>query len=184
MSDALGEAAGEIGMTPVTGILPAGTYEVERLVDSVVVERVKRRASMTVTTLGGLQLALPELALGMGDALVLEDGRLIEIVLASEPLLEVREPDGTELARLAWRLGDRHIPVEILPKRLRVVHSESAEALLRGLGAAFRAIEAPFQPEGGAYRAHVAHIHDHVPGSEGHHARDVSPSNGAAGSSP
>jgi len=62
-------------------------------------------------------------------------------------------PDLGALARLAWRLGDRHIPVQILPKRLRVSRDPIAEAVLRRFGVVPVAIEAPFEPEGGAYRS-------------------------------
>src|SRR5258707_137980 len=104
-----------------------------------------------------VELDLPSPAmLRMGDALVLDDGRLIEVIAEAEPLLEVREADVGKLARLAWQLGDRHLPVQILPKRLRLARDAAAEALLVRLGVRAIAIEAPFEPEGGAYRVSPA----------------------------
>jgi len=68
----------------------------------------------------------------------------------------------TALARLAWHLGDRHVPVQLFPNRLRVRRDAAIEALLARLGAKTVAIEAPFDPEGGAYLASAhGHRHDH-----------------------
>lgn len=109
----------------------------------------------------------------MGDALVLDDTRLVEVVAEAEPLLEVRLTDMGKLARLAWQLGDRHIAVQILPKRLRVSRDSVAEELLRRLGVKAIAIEAPFEPEGGAYQVGSATGHDHEHHDHAHdHAHD------------
>jgi len=99
------------------------------------------------------------------DRLLLDDGRVVEIVARPEKLIEVRAADVTELARLAWILGDRHIPVEVSERRLRVRYDAATEKLLRAQGARITSIEAPFEPEGGAYapsnQGH-AHGHDHA----------------------
>ena len=103
-------------------------------------------------------------AMRTDDALVLEDGRLVAVVAAAEPLCEVRVADLSALARLAWHLGDRHIAVEVLPNRLRARRTPEVESLLAALGAKVAAIEAPFEPEGGAYAVshdHDAHDHEH-----------------------
>jgi urease accessory protein len=77
------------------------------------------------------------------------------------------------LARLAWHLGDRHVPVQIMERKLRLKRDESIEALLQSLGAKVVAIEAPFEPEGGAYEVaaggHHHHDHDHHHGHDHHH---------------
>lgn len=125
----------------------------------------------------GLRLALdlPEpVLLRMGDALELDDGRRIEVVAEPEPLLEVRAADLVALARIAWALGDRHVPVQVLPNRLRLRPDSALERMLVRLGARIAPIEAPFDPEGGAYAAHVhaGHAHgDHCAHHEheGHH---------------
>jgi urease accessory protein len=80
-------------------------------------------------------------------------------VAAPEPLIEVRAVDVAVLARLAWHLGDRHVPVQILPNRIRAQHDPAIETLLKSLGAKVTMIDAPFEPEGGAYAS--AHGHDH-----------------------
>jgi urease accessory protein len=100
-----------------------------------------------------------------GDALVLEDGRLVEVVAAPEPLLEIRGADPQHLVRVAWHLGNRHLPTQIMPKGLRIRRDHVIEAMVRGLGARVIEIEAPFDPEGGAYAGggHAqAQAHDHA----------------------
>ena len=97
-------------------------------------------------------------ALRSGDALVLEDLRLIEVVAAPEPLLEIRGSDPLHLHRVAWHLGNRHLPTQIMPKALRIRRDHVIERLVRGLGARVTEIEAPFDPEGGAY-ADSGHAH-------------------------
>lgn len=159
-------------MPRVTTVLAAGSYDAAGVADSVILNRAQRQAAHgTFTAVSGasieLDLRSPAM-LRMGDALVLEDGRLVEVVAEAEPLLEVREADVGRLARLAWQLGDRHIPLQILPKRVRMSRDPTAEALLRRLGATPVAIEAPFEPEGGAYRV-AAHPHRHDDHDHAHH---------------
>src|ERR1700710_1605442 len=80
-------------------------------------DRHRRRMAMTGTR--GLEFLLDlenAVALRGGDALVLDDGRLVEVVAAAEPLLEIRGADPQHLVRLAWHLGNRHLPTEIIGK--------------------------------------------------------------------
>ena len=143
-------------------------------------DRHRRRMAMTATR--GLEFLLDlenAVALRGGDALVLDDGRLIEVVAAPEPLLEIRCNDPHHLVRVAWHLGNRHLPTQITAKGLRIRRDHVIEAMVKGLGARVIEIEAPFDPEGGAYAggAH-GHAHEelaHHPGHEGHdhdHAHD------------
>jgi urease accessory protein len=133
-------------------------------------DRHRRRMAMTGTR--GLEFLLDlenAVALRGGDALVLEDGRLIEVVAAPEPLIEIRGSDPHHLVRVAWHLGNRHLPTQITAKGLRIRRDHVIEAMVKGLGARVIEIEAPFDPEGGAYaesHAHAEHgsAHDH-----GHH---------------
>lgn len=104
------------------------------------------------------------------DLLELEDGRLIEVVAAPEPLVEARATDVAALARLAWHLGDRHVPVQVLPNRIRAQRDPAVEALLTSLGVKVAQIEAPFEPEGGAYAPVQAHDHAHNHGHDHDHA--------------
>jgi urease accessory protein len=143
-------------------------------------DRHRRRMAMTGTR--GLEFLLDlesATALRGGDALVLEDGRLVEVVAAPEPLVEIRGVDPLHLVRLAWHLGNRHLPTQIVPKGLRVRRDHVIEAMVKGLGARVIEIEAPFDPEGGAYAGHAnaseSHSHEHAahPASHdhGHHHR-------------
>jgi urease accessory protein len=110
------------------------------------------------------------LTLRTDDVLVLDDGSAVEVVAEVEPLLEVRA-EFPVLARLAWMLGDRHVPVEIMPNRLRLRRDPALEALLSLAGGKVRAIDAPFSPEGGAYAVGEA-AHDHHDHGHGHHHHD------------
>lgn len=145
----------------------------EAAADTVVLDfddRHRRRMAMTGTR--GLEFLLDleeAIALRGGDALVLEDGRLIEVVAAPEPLVEIRGADPHHLVRIAWHLGNRHLPTQIAGKGLRIRRDHVIEDMVRGLGARVIAIEAPFDPEGGAYASggHAGHSHDHH--DHGHH---------------
>jgi urease accessory protein len=118
---------------------------------------------------GKFEIALATPArLHTDDALLLDDGCLVEVVAAPEPLIEARAGDIAGLARLAWHLGDRHVPVQMLVNRIRARREPAIEALLVSLGAKLATIEAPFEPEGGAYAATHAHDHDHGH-AHGHH---------------
>jgi urease accessory protein len=129
-------------------------------------DRHRRRMAMTGTR--GLEFLLDlenAVALRGGDALVLEDGRLIEVVAAPEPLAEIRCNDPHHLVRVAWHLGNRHLPTQIMGKGLRIRRDHVIEAMVKGLGARVIEIEAPFDPEGGAY---AGGGHAHAPESDPH----------------
>ena len=121
----------------------------------------RHRRRMVMTSTRGLEFLLDlenAVALRGGDALVLEDGRLIEVVAAPEPLIEIRCNDPLHLVRVGWHLGNRHLPTQIMAKGLRIRRDHVIEAMVKGLGARVIEIEAPFDPEGGAY-AGGGHAH-------------------------
>lgn len=146
----------------------------EQAADTVVLDfddRHRRRLVMRGTR--GLEFLLDleaAVALRGGDALVLQDGRLIEIVAAPEPLAEIRCKDAHHLVRVAWHLGNRHLPTQITGKGLRIRRDHVIEAMVRGLGARVIEIEAPFDPEGGAYADGQAHATGSAHGHHDHHA--------------
>ncbi|WP_082364052.1 urease accessory protein UreE [Rhodopseudomonas sp. AAP120] len=147
----------------------------EPAADSVVLafdDRHRRRMAMTGTR--GLEFLLDlehAVALRGGDALVLDDGRLIEVVAAPEPLLEIRGRDPLHLVRLAWHLGNRHLPTQIMAKALRIRRDHVIADMVKGLGGKVLEIDAPFDPEGGAYApAHDSGAHSHH--DHGHHGHD------------
>jgi urease accessory protein len=92
-----------------------------------------------------------------GDALALDDGRLVEVGAAAEPLLEVRG----ELPRLAWHIGNRHTPCQVLADRLVIRRDHVLADMLGRLGAELAETEGPFRPEGGAYGHGRTHGHEH-----------------------
>ena len=123
-------------------------------------QRWRRR--ITLTTKGGetFLLDLPQAqVLRGGDALILEDGRLITVEAAGEDLLEVKATPTVSLARLAWHLGNRHTPTAIEDNRILVRKDHVLADMLRRLGADVSDVIAPFDPEGGAYA--TGHAHDH-----------------------
>jgi urease accessory protein len=141
--------------------------------DSIVLaydDRHRRRMAMTGT--GGLEFLLDlaeATSLRGGDALVLEDGRLVEVVAAAEPLLEIRCADALHLARIAWHLGNRHLQTQLLAKCVRIRRDHVIAEMVTRLGARVREIEAPFDPEGGAYgEASAHHDHHHRHGDDHH----------------
>jgi urease accessory protein len=143
-------------------------------------DRHRRRMAMTGTR--GLEFLLDlenAVALRGGDALVLDDGRLIEVIAAPEPLVEIRGVDPHHLVRVAWHLGNRHLPTQITGKGLRIRRDHVIEAMVQGLGARIIEIEAPFDPEGGAY-ADAGHASEHGYAHE-HHAHDHHGANDHAG---
>ena len=143
-------------------------------IDSVILKTDQRRlqtAHLTGVNGTAIGLMLPEpVFLRNGDALELDDGSFVDVVVEAEPLVEIRGKDLTHLARLAWHLGDRHVPVQMLNNRIRMRRDAALEALLESLGARLIVIEAPFDPEGGAYASRVAHDHHH--GHDHHHHHD------------
>jgi urease accessory protein len=142
--------------------------------DSIVLDyddRHRRRMAMTATKGLAFLLDLPGvMSLRSGDALVLEDGRLVEVVAAPEPLLEIRCTDPLQLTRIAWHLGNRHVPVQVLARSLRIRRDHVLAEMAAQLGARVLEIEAPFDPEGGAY-ASAADAHHHR-GHDHHHHHD------------
>jgi urease accessory protein len=152
-------------------VVDAGHRDGRPVVDTVILDyaqRSCRKAIVTGVKETRINIDLHEPArLRTDDLLLLDDGGLIEVVAAAEPLIEVRAVDVAALARLAWRLGDRHVLVQVLPNRIRVKRNAAIEVLLKSLGAKVALIEAPFEPEGGAYESNAhSHGHDHA---LGHH---------------
>ncbi|WNK00863.1 urease accessory protein UreE [Thalassospiraceae bacterium LMO-JJ14] len=151
-------------MLRATDIKRKGTWD-GIAVDTVVLgydDRYRRRMAMTGT--GGLGFVLDMASasvLADGDALVLTDGRLVAVKAAAEPLLEITCADPVHLARVAWHLGNRHLPTEIDGTRILIREDHVIADMVRGLGADVKRVDAPFTPEGGAYSGGGHHHHHH-----------------------
>jgi urease accessory protein len=169
-------------MPRATRVLSASERRDAAVIDTLILPYAQRQAQKGFVfgvkgTCVELDFAEP-VRLRTDDALVLEEGGLVEVVAEPEPLLEARAGDLAGLARLAWHLGDRHVPVQVLERKLRLKRDPAIEALLADLGAKLVEIEAPFEPEGGAYAApaegheHHHHDHHHHHGHDHHHGHE------------
>jgi len=136
-------------------VLRAGEWRPADAVDRVVLdaaERYRRRIALAAERGTRFLLDLAEATpLRDGDGLVLDDGAVVAVAARPEPLVEIAAADAAALARLAWHLGNRHTEVEIFGNRLRMRRDHVLEDMLAGLGAQVAAVEAPFEPERGAY---------------------------------
>ena len=168
---------------------PAAAWPAEKAVGSLTLDYENRhRRRIRLITDGGAEVLLDlskAVAMAHGDGLRLEDGRWLSVKAAPEALIEVRSPDATRLARIAWHIGNRHFPAQILDGAIRIRPDHVMEAMVAGLGGVMMRIEAPFQPEGGAYaggqghgagHSHAGHGHSHEHGPHDHDHEHGSPS--------
>jgi urease accessory protein len=121
--------------------------------------RQKRWLNTALVSGEEVALRLPRGAtLRGGDLLMASDCRVIEVIAAAERVVHVACATACELAQAAYHLGNRHVPLQIGDGFLRLSENHVLEEMLRGLGAKLSIIEAPFEPESGAYAR--AHSHD------------------------
>jgi len=136
-------------------IKAAGAWNTAEAIDCVTLDadgRHRRRIVLTGERGTTFMLDLPRAAaLRDGDGLLLDDGGIVRVAGHPEALTEIAAADADALARLAWHIGNRHVDVQIVGDRLRIRRDHVIEAMVRGLGAVLHPIEAPFDPEPGAY---------------------------------
>jgi urease accessory protein len=131
---------------------------------------MRHRRRIVLRGEGGLEvlLDLPQAArLRDGDGLVLDDGRIVRVTAKPEALLEIHTHDERGLSRIAWHLGNRHLPVQFVDGRIRIRADHVIEEMVDALGGHSEHIVAPFDPEDGAY-AGGAHGHPHHHDDDGH----------------
>ena len=149
-------------MRRACSVRQAGQWDNAAAIDRVVLdasERHRRRVMLTGERGTRLLLDLPQATtLKDGDGLVLEDGAVVRVIGKPEPLHEIVAADACELTRLAWHLGNRHADVQVIGEKLRIRRDHVLAEMLERLGAQVTAIEAPFDPETGAYS--VDHEHE------------------------
>jgi urease accessory protein len=132
-------------------------------------QRHRRRIRLTDDQGQDLLLDLSKaVAMADGDGLQLDDGRWLMVQAATELVVEVRHKNPDQLGRLAWHLGNRHLPTEIGEQVLRIRPDHVIEEMLFGFGAELIQVQVVFQPEGGAYGRHDRHHDD----QEGHRHHD------------
>jgi urease accessory protein len=157
-------------------VLPAGGWVERTARDTVTLDfddRFRRRRRYVGAKGLAFLLDLEEaVALRDGDGLLLEQGGVVLVRAAPEPLVEISAETPERLARLAWHLGNRHLPTEIRAETLLIRDDHVIVAMLRGLGARVEQVDAPFNPEGGAYGEHnrqPGHHHHHHHGDDHDH---------------
>jgi urease accessory protein len=135
-------------------------------------ESQRHRRRMAMVSDGGIAFLL-DLAearlLREGDGIVLDDGRLLKVIAKPEPLYAVRGQNAAHLLALAWHLGNRHTAAAILADHLLVRREPVLRDMLAALGATVAEVEAPFDPEGGAYGGQHSHGDEARPLTGGAH---------------
>lgn len=146
-------------------VVAAGTWPAETAADRLVLqyeERHRRRLRYVAQQGTTFLLDLPRaVVLRAGDGLRLTDGRIVGVEAAPEPLVRVTAPDTPTLVRLAWHLGNRHLPAQLTGTHILIRDDPVILSMLRGLGAHLEQVLEPFTPETGAYEPAVAHHHHH-----------------------
>lgn len=94
-----------------------------------------------------------------GDLLQSQDGRIVKVVAKAEAVLHITATSPTELARVAYHLGNRHVPLQVGDGFLRILDDYVLADMLAQLGATVTPLAAPFEPEAGAYGG--GHHHSH-----------------------
>ena len=112
-----------------------------------------------------------------GDLVTASDGRVIEVASQPEKLLHIESEKPADLAKIAYHLGNRHVPVEVGDGFLRIAEDQVLERMMQGLGAKVSRVTAPFEPQAGAYggmgHEHgAAKTHDHPDDDHDHHGHD------------
>ncbi len=130
-------------------------------------EKSRLRAVLASGESFGIQLRSGTI-LAHGDKIALDDGRIVEVIAADEALAEVRATSATQLARIAYHVGNRHVPLQVEADYFLMLPDHVLKAMVEGLGGVVTEVKRGFQPEGGAYgHSHVHHSHD----DEGHGGR-------------
>lgn len=136
-------------------IRPAGAWDDTSATDTVILDldgRQRRRLAMTAQAGRAFLLDLPRTTtLRDGDGLVLSDGAVVRVKAAPERLIEITAPHPASLVRIAWHLGNRHLATQLVGDRLRIRDDHVIRGMIEGLGGATAVIDAPFDPEGGAF---------------------------------
>ncbi len=133
----------------------AGSWLADAAIDEITLDydhRHRRRLRFCSGSGTEILLDLPEaIHIRDGDAMVLESGGFLAVHAAPENLLEITAEDPDTLTRLAWHLGNRHLAVQFLQGRLRLLDDHVIAAMIPALGGKVTKIAAPFDPESGAY---------------------------------
>ena len=160
-------------MLRATAIVRKAAVRPDRVADTVTLDHEGRqRRRFALRGEGGLEFLLDleqAAVLNDGDALKLEDGRLVAVKAAPQPLLEIRAENPLRLTRIAWHIGNRHTAAEITADALYIEDDHVLAEMVRGQGGTATRVTRPFQPERGAYVHDCGHDHGaHDHGAHGH----------------
>jgi urease accessory protein len=152
-------------MQSATRHVPAPAVRAEAITDTITLDHdARHRRRIACTSDGGipflLDLAKP-VALKAGDALVLDDGRMIQVKAAPQDLLKITAYAPGRLLKIIWHVGNRHTPAEITDEAVFIAYDHVLAEMVRGLGGTSERVLRPFQPEQGAYAGGHGHHHHH-----------------------
>ncbi|MFL5322750.1 MAG: urease accessory protein UreE [Microvirga sp.] len=159
-------------MLRATAVVRKAAVKPDRVADTVVLDHDGRhRRRVALKGEGGLDFLLDldkAAALADGDAVRLEDGRLVQVKAAPQALIEIRAENPLRLMRVAWHIGNRHTPAEIGADAIWIEDDHVLAEMVRGQGCTATPVRRPFRPERGAYEPDCGHDHGHA--HHAHHA--------------
>lgn len=160
-------------MLRATSVVRRPAVKPDRVADTLTLDHEARhRRRVALTADGGLDFLLDlerAAILDDGDAVKLDDGRLVQVKAAPERLIEVTTGNPLRLMRIAWHIGNRHVAAEIGETALFIGYDHVLLEMVRGLGGTAREVHRPFRPERGAYEGGQGHAHDHGHGHDHDH---------------
>ncbi|HWZ69017.1 MAG TPA: Urease accessory protein UreE [Stellaceae bacterium] len=143
---------------------PRGQWPEDGMVDKVTLaylDRHRRRIRLVADSGAAFLLDLPRAQhLADGDGLELDGGGYVKVCAAPEAVIEIAAADRASMLRIAWHLGNRHLPLQVTGERLRIREDHVIAEMVSGLGGQITRREAPFDPEFGAYAGAAHHDHD------------------------
>jgi urease accessory protein len=143
---------------------PRGTWPGEAGADTVTLaylDRHRRRIRLVADSGATFLLDLARAYhLTEGDGLELDTGGYVRVRAAPEPVLEIEAADYAGLLRIAWHIGNRHLPLQVVGEHLRIRADHVIAEMVAGLGGKLTPLDAPFDPEIGAYSGALQHHHD------------------------
>jgi urease accessory protein len=135
-----------------------GAWPEEAALDTVTlahIDRHRRRIRLIADSGQAYLLDLPTAHhLVDGDGLELDGGDYLRVRAAPERVFEIEGAEPADLLRIAWHLGNRHLPLQVAGARLRIRADHVIAEMVMGLGGRITRLEAPFDPETGAYHEH------------------------------
>jgi urease accessory protein len=156
-------------MRRAVAVYRRGEWPEKAAIDTVTLaylDRHRRRIRLVADSGMSFLLDLPRAHhLADGEGLELDSGGFVRVRSAPEPLFEITTEGPTDLLRVAWHLGNRHLPLQVVGNRLHIRADHVIAEMVTGLGGRITRLEVAFDPEEGAYvgTAPHRHVHDHDP---------------------